>query len=59
VLWPHRFAGSEVVAVGLLPSGAAKYYFYWWRGDGTGQVIHDLLRWQVREKKGRPLGAHT
>lgn len=30
-----------------------KYYFYEWRGDGTDQTIHDLLRWQVREKKGR------
>jgi hypothetical protein len=24
-----------------------------WRGDGTGQAIHDLLRWQAREKWGR------
>ncbi|MDT0567011.1 IS5 family transposase [Streptomyces sp. DSM 3412] len=38
----------------LPPSGAVKYYFYKWRDDGTDQVIHDLLRWQVREKKGRP-----
>ncbi|MEW2050795.1 IS5 family transposase [Streptomyces sp. NPDC005476] len=37
----------------LPPSGAVKYYFYAWRDDGTDQVIHDLLRWQVREKKGR------
>jgi transposase len=37
----------------LPPSGAVKYYFYKWRDDGTDQVIHDLLRWQVREKKGR------
>jgi len=37
----------------LPPSGAVKYYFYRWRDDGTDQVIHDLLRWQVREKKGR------
>jgi hypothetical protein len=27
--------------------------FYTWRDDGTAQTIHDLLRWQVREKKGR------
>ncbi len=37
----------------LPPAGAVKYYFYKWRDDGTGQTIHDLLRWQVREKKGR------
>lgn len=37
----------------LPPSGAVKYYFYTWRDDGTDQVIHDLLRWQVREKRGR------
>jgi transposase len=37
----------------LPPAGAVKYYFYKWRDDGTGQAIHDLLRWQVREKKGR------
>jgi hypothetical protein len=35
------------------PAGAVKYYFYTWRDDGTDQVIHDLLRWQVREKRGR------
>ncbi|MFV5999081.1 IS5 family transposase [Streptomyces sp. NPDC056231] len=38
----------------LPPAGAVKYYFYKWRDDGTDQTIHDLLRWQVREKKGRP-----
>jgi hypothetical protein len=27
-----------------------KYSFYTWRDDGTDQTIHDLLRWQVREK---------
>lgn len=36
----------------LPPAGAVKYYFYKWRDDGTDQTIHDLLRWQVREKKG-------
>ena len=30
-----------------------KYYFYKWRDDGTDQTIHDLLRWQVRESRGR------
>jgi len=29
------------------------YYFALWRDDGTDQVIHDLLRCQVREKAGR------
>ncbi|MEH0509407.1 IS5 family transposase [Streptomyces sp. B21-106] len=42
-LLPHDFP----------PPGAVKYYFYTWRDDGTDQTIHDLLRWQVREKKGR------
>ncbi|GGR10410.1 IS5 family transposase [Kitasatospora griseola] len=37
----------------LPPTGAVKYYFYKWRDDGTDQVIHDLLRWQVRERRGR------
>ncbi|SCF83670.1 Transposase [Streptomyces sp. MnatMP-M17] len=37
----------------LPPAGAVKYYFYRWRDDGTDQTIHDLLRWQVREKRGR------
>jgi transposase len=37
----------------LPPAGAVKYYFYEWRDDGTDQTIHDLLRWQVREKRGR------
>ena len=30
-----------------------KDYFYKWRDDGTDEVIHDLLRWQVRESRGR------
>ena len=37
----------------LPPAGAVKYYFCKWRDDGTDQTIHDLLRWQVREKRGR------
>ncbi|MFJ8113924.1 transposase [Streptomyces sp. NPDC096132] len=37
----------------LPPSGAVKHHFYKWRDDGTDQAIDDLLRWQVREKKGR------
>ena len=37
-----------------LPSWSAVYYYFAkWRDDGTDQVIHDLLRWQVREKTGR------
>ena len=37
----------------LPPRSAAYHYFAKWRDDGTGQTIHDLLRWQAREKKGR------
>jgi transposase len=37
----------------LPPKSAAYYYFAKWRDDGTDQVIHDLLRWHAREKKGR------
>ncbi|GHD76386.1 DDE transposase [Streptomyces mirabilis] len=37
----------------LPPAGAVQYYFCKWRDDGTDQTIHDLLRWQVREKRGR------
>jgi transposase len=37
----------------LPPRSAACYYFARWRDDGTGQVVHDLLRWHAREKKGR------
>jgi transposase len=37
-----------------LPSWSAVYYYFAkWRDDGTDQVIHDLLRWQVRERAGR------
>ncbi|MEZ0091962.1 hypothetical protein [Streptacidiphilus sp. EB129] len=36
------------------PTGAVNYYFYKWRDDGTDQTIHDLLRYQVREKRGPP-----
>lgn len=37
----------------LPPWSAVCYYFRLWRDDGTDQVIHDLLRCQVREKAGR------
>ncbi|MDQ0605080.1 transposase [Streptomyces canus] len=37
----------------LPPRGAVMYYFTKWRDDGTDQTIHDLLRWQVREKARR------
>ncbi|WP_435852944.1 hypothetical protein [Streptomyces vietnamensis] len=30
-----------------------KYYFYKWWDNGTDQIIHDLLRWQVRERQDR------
>lgn len=39
----------------LPPCGAVYYYFAKWRDDGTDQTIHDLLRWQVREKNKRLL----
>jgi transposase len=35
------------------PPGAVKYYFYLWRDEGTDQDIHDLLRWQLRERRKR------
>ncbi len=37
----------------LPTSGTVYYYFGLWRDDGTDQTVHDLLRWQVREKKKR------
>jgi transposase len=37
----------------LPPRSATYYYFARWRDDGTDQVVHDLLRWHAREKKGR------
>src|SRR5712664_1930279 len=37
----------------LPPRGAVSYYFRVWRDDGLDQVIHDLLRAQVRERAGR------
>jgi transposase len=37
-----------------LPPGTATYYYFAaWRDDGTDQTIHDLLRWQARERRGR------
>ncbi|MGP3964307.1 IS5 family transposase [Nonomuraea sp. 3N208] len=37
----------------LPPRSAVMYYYTAWRKDGTDKAIHDLLRFQVREKKGR------
>ena len=37
----------------LPPRSAVYYYFARWRDDGTDQAIHDLLRWQAREERGR------
>ncbi|MFI5635742.1 IS5 family transposase [Streptomyces sp. NPDC051664] len=37
----------------LPPKSAAYYYFAAWRDDGTDQVIHELLRCQVRERARR------
>ncbi|MGW8501487.1 IS5 family transposase [Streptomyces sp. CLCI03] len=36
-----------------LPPKSATYYFAAWRDDGTDQVIHELLRRQVRERASR------
>ncbi|MFG2339829.1 IS5 family transposase [Streptomyces yangpuensis] len=36
-----------------LPPMSPTYYFAAWRDDGTDQVIHELLRCQVREKARR------
>lgn len=37
----------------LPPKSATYYYFAAWREDGTDQVIHELLRCQVRERARR------
>jgi transposase len=37
----------------LPPRSAVSCYFARWRDDGTDQAIHDLLRWQAREQRGR------
>ena len=37
----------------LPPRSATYCYFARWRDGGTDQVVHDLLRWHAREKKGR------
>jgi transposase len=37
----------------LPPKSATYYYFALWRDDGTTETIHELLRCQVRERKGR------
>ncbi|QIY76344.1 IS5 family transposase [Streptomyces sp. RLB1-33] len=43
----------EFLPHGMPPPRAVKYYFYLWRDEGTDQDIHDLLRWQPREKRKR------
>ncbi|GAA3113158.1 hypothetical protein GCM10020001_035210 [Nonomuraea salmonea] len=37
----------------LPPRSAVVYYYTAWRRDGIDKTIHDLLRFQVREKAGR------
>ncbi|GCD95273.1 DDE transposase [Embleya hyalina] len=37
----------------LPPKSATYYYFAAWRDDGTDQVVHELLRCQVRERARR------
>ncbi|MBE3015516.1 hypothetical protein IL992_41090 [Microbispora sp. NEAU-D428] len=44
---------AETAAHDLPPRSAVYYYFAEWRDDGTDQTIHDLPRWQAREKRGR------
>ncbi|WP_055489041.1 IS5 family transposase [Streptomyces sp. TP-A0356] len=38
---------------GFPPASAVKCYFYRWRDEGLDQVIHEILRCQVRERAGR------
>ncbi|KOU36438.1 IS5 family transposase [Streptomyces sp. WM6378] len=49
----HSGSQWDLLPHDLPPAGAVKYYFYKWRDDGTDQTIHDLLRWQLREKRKR------
>jgi putative transposase len=38
-----------------LPPWRTVYYYFWqWRKDGTWQVMHDLLRGDVRAAVGKP-----
>lgn len=48
-----RTGASDYLPHDLPPAGAVKYCFYTWRDDGTDQTMHDLLRRQVRESRGR------
>ncbi|MFJ9909913.1 IS5 family transposase, partial [Streptomyces sp. NPDC101152] len=49
----HTGCQWEFLPHDMPPPGAVKYYFYLWRDEGTDQDIHDLLRWQLREKRKR------
>jgi transposase len=49
----HTGCQWEFLPHDMPPPGAVKYYFYLWRDEGTDQDVHDLLRWQLREKRKR------
>jgi len=49
---PHGLS-VEFLPHDMPPPGAVKYYFHLWRDEGTDQDVHDLLRWQLREKRKR------
>jgi len=53
LLYQGRTGQWDLLPHDLPPRGAVMYYFTKWRDDGTDQTIHDLLRWQVREKARR------
>ena len=43
----------ELLPHDLPPTGAVRYYFDVWKGDGLDRRINDVLRMVVREKAGR------
>ncbi|BDH12790.1 DDE transposase [Streptomyces hygroscopicus] len=53
ILYQSRTGGQWTYLPSDLPPSGAYYYFALWRDDGTDKTVHDLLRWQVREKKKR------
>ena len=49
-----RSGGSWRMLPHDLPPWRIVYYYFWqWRGDGTWQVMHDLLRGDVRVAAGK------
>lgn len=43
----------EYIPHDLPPRSAVRYYYDLWRGDGTTETVHELLRCQLRERHGR------